>query len=67
MYRFFGAPCTIWKSGGHAFGKYITSCGPWTLCDGPETPTQWKSESVSAGRINQLTGVGSRDASKKLI
>ena len=25
----------------------MTSCGLRTLCDGPETPTQWKSESGS--------------------
>ena len=32
------------------------------LCDGPETPTQWKSESVTSGQTYQLTGVGARDA-----
>ena len=43
----------------------------WTLSNGPET--QWKSESVTDGRtdqpINQLTGVGARDAyaSKKCV
>ena len=29
------------------FGKYMRSHGPRTLCNGPETPTQWKSESVT--------------------
>ena len=33
------------------------SCGLRTLCSGPETPTKWKSESV--------TGGGARDASNK--
>ena len=30
-----------------AFGKYIAPRGLRTLCNGPETPTQWKSESVT--------------------
>ena len=37
------------------------------LCEGPKTPTGWKSESISDGQTlpsNQLTGVGSRGAFK---
>ena len=30
--------------------------------NGSETPTQWKSESVTSGQTYQLTGVGARDA-----
>ena len=50
-----------------AFGKYMTSRGPRTLCDDPEIPTQWKSESVSyimtyLVLTDLLTGVGARDA-----
>ena len=50
-----------------ALGKYITSHGPRTLCDGPETPTQWKS--VTNLPVDQLTEVGARDAnaSKKMV
>ena len=40
----------------------MTSRGLRTLCDGPETPIQWKSESISNGRTDQLTGIGARDA-----
>ena len=38
--------------------------GPRTLCNGPETPTQWKSETVAPQYLptNLLTGVGARDA-----
>ena len=44
-----------------ALGKYITSHGPRTLWDGPETPPQWKS--VTNLPVDQLTGVvGARDA-----
>ena len=41
-----------------AFRKHVTSRGPWPLCDSPDTPTEWKSESVTY----QLTGVDARDA-----
>ena len=37
----------------------MMSCDLRMLCNSPETPTQWKSE--SNGPTNQLTGVGSRD------
>ena len=39
------------------------------LCDGPETLTQWKSESITDGPAYGLTRVGGRDAyaSKKLV
>ena len=45
-----------------SFRKYIMSRVPQTLCNGPETPTQWKSESVPNLLTNQITGVGARDA-----
>ena len=37
---------------------------PWsmTLREDPETPTQWKSESVTDQQTYLLTGLGSRDA-----
>ena len=44
------------------FRKYITSRGLRTLCSGPETPTKWKSESVTNGPTGGLTGEGARDA-----
>ena len=40
----------------------------WTLCVGPQTPTQWKSESVTDSLLNyrptgwSRTGGGARDA-----
>ena len=34
----------------------MTCRGLWTFCSGPETPTQWKSESVSSQQTNLLTG-----------
>ena len=37
------------------------SLGPWTLCNGPETLTQWKSESVIFLPTYLLTRVGSGD------
>ena len=41
------------RSGGEllvmAFRKYMTSHGPRTLREGPETTTEWKSESVTDG------------------
>ena len=43
----------IFRSGGKllvmAFRKYMTSHGPRTLREGPETPTEWISESVTDG------------------
>ena len=38
----------------------MTSHGLWTLCDGPETPTQWKSGCVRhyGLRTNQPTHQG---------
>ena len=51
----------IWKLLVIDFRQYITSRGLRKLCNGPETPTQWKSE---RGRwmIDGLIGVGARDA-----
>ena len=43
------------KAVGQNFQKYIMSRGLPTLCDGPEKPTQWKSESVSNGQMDQPT------------
>ena len=43
-----------------AFGKHMASRGLRTLCDGPATPTQWKS--VTDQPTNGLTGVGAKDA-----
>ena len=40
----------------------MASHGLPTLCDGPEKPTQWKSESVTAQPTYGLSRVGSRDA-----
>ena len=42
----------------------MSSRDPQTLCDGPETPTQWKSVSVTDLTTNLLilTRVGARDA-----
>ena len=37
-----------------------------TLCNGPETPTQWKSESVTDLPTNLLTGVGANLALLKM-
>ena len=37
------------------FRKYITSHDLWTLCNGPETPTEWKSESVTYWPTNLPT------------
>ena len=42
-----------------AFGKYITSRGLRTLRNSPETPTQWKSESISDLPTDWGTGIGS--------
>ena len=44
----------IWKLLVIAFRKYITSRGLRTLCNGPETPTPWKSESVTYIPPDQL-------------
>ena len=33
------------------FIKYRTSHGPWLLREGPETSTEWKSESLSDGQV----------------
>ena len=45
--------------------KYITPRGQRTLCNGPETPTQWKAESATDLLTDQITnwptGVGARD------
>ena len=46
----------VWNLLVIAFRKYITSRGLRTLKNGPETPTQWKSESVSDWLTNLLTG-----------
>ena len=40
----------------------MTSSGPRPLSEGPKTPTQWKSESVTDGPTNQLTGEDAGDA-----
>ena len=49
-----------------AFRKYMTSRDQRTLCNGPEPPTQWKSESVTNGPAaqsnDQLTEVVAGDA-----
>ena len=48
----------VWKNFGHiciAFGKCITSSGLKTLCDGPETPTQWKSSVSLNGPMDPPT------------
>ena len=53
------------KAVGHGFQKVMTSCGPGTLCDGPEAPTQWKSVNVSDYELTNTdlrTGVTARDA-----
>ena len=34
----------------------MTCRGLWAFCSGPETPTQWKSESASSQQTNLLTG-----------
>ena len=36
------------------------SRGPLTLCGGPETPIEWKCESVSDQMTNELVGVGAK-------
>ena len=41
---------------------------PWEVREdreGPETQTVWKSESITNGQTNQLTGVGVRDIEHK--
>ena len=45
--KFVDPPIKIWKLLDIAFRKYMTSPGSWTLHDGPETPTQWKSVSMT--------------------
>ena len=54
-----------WKSEScwSQLSEKINSHGPRTLCNGPETKTEWKSKSVTDQPINGFTGVGSRDAS----
>ena len=39
----------------------MTFHGPRAFLEGPETPTEWKSESMTDLPTNQLTRVGSRD------
>ena len=40
----------------------MTSYGPRTLHEGPETPTEWKTETESDQWTDQPTGAGARDA-----
>ena len=51
-------PIKIWKLLVIAFGKCMTSRGPRMLCGGPETPTQWKCESVTYLPTDQRTHRG---------
>ena len=41
------------KAAGHSFQKYMTFRGLQTLCNGQETPTQWKSESATNEPTNE--------------
>ena len=51
--------------------KYITPRGQRTLCNGPETPTQWKAESATDLLTDQITnwptGEGARDLWSKMF
>ena len=65
---------TLWnnqnlKAVGHRFQEINDVPWSMTLREGPETLTQWKSESVTDQQTYLLTGLGSRDASasKKIV
>ena len=48
-----------------AVGKYMMSRGLRMLCNAPETPTQWKSESVTDQTIDRDGASRDADASGK--